>query len=618
MVRLQKFLAEAGVASRRASEQIILAGRVAINGQKVSELGAKVDPAQDRVAVDGKEVRAKRKLYVALNKPRGLVCSRRDEFERPTIYELLPKEWRHLHSVGRLDYHSEGLIFLANDGEFSLRLTHPRYGVRKKYLATIAGRVDKETLGRLTQGLWDEGERVRAEKARLVSAGQAQSVVELELAEGKNREVRRLFETLGRVVKRLQRIQIGKVKLGELRPGKWRTLTETEIKSLLGEVMKTNCWLILGAILSTSLLAQQATNPPPAAPTAEAPAATLAPAPARTNVPETKAEKKKAPKKKAPKKKAAAAELKTVPLVPGPAVVVASNVNVRGQARLKSEVVTHVTKGQQVTVVEEIVNKMSGPDEPSAWAKILLPPETKAWVNTMFIQPTNKTVVPKKLNIRSGPGENYSVLGILQRGDAVKELATKGDWMQIEAPANAYAFVAAQFLKQEAPAAIAATTTAPPPTPPAMPAEPPPAPATVAEGTPIAPAPTEVPTPPIPAVTPTAPAPTEAPAMTTAPVTPPAAPAAEEPPPKRIVQREGVVRGTFSIQAPSKFALVSPETGQTIDYLYSPSRQLDLNRYKGLRIIVTGEEGLDERWGNTPVITIQRIQVLEEAPKAGS
>jgi 23S rRNA pseudouridine2605 synthase len=233
MVRLQKFLADAGVASRRAGEQIILAGRVAVNGQAVAELGTRIDPLHDKVAVDGKPVRAKRKLYVALNKPPGLVCSRQDEFERPTIYGLLPKEWGHLHSVGRLDYHSEGLIFLTNDGEFSLHLTHPRYGVRKKYVATVEGQVAAEMLGQFTQGVWYQGEQLKAEKARLVSASHAQSVVELELAQGKYREVRRLFESQRLTVKRLQRVQIGKIKLGELRLGKWRTLTEPEIKSLM-------------------------------------------------------------------------------------------------------------------------------------------------------------------------------------------------------------------------------------------------------------------------------------------------------------------------------------------------------------------------------------------------
>ena len=233
MVRLQKFLADAGVASRRAGEQIILSGRVSVNGQPVRLLGTKIDPDHDRVAVDGKPVRAKRKIYVALHKPQGLVCSRKDEHERPTIYGLLPKEWGHLHSVGRLDYLSEGLIFLTNDGEFSLHLTHPRYGVRKKYVATVEGQVAAGILGQFTQGVWYQGEQLKAEKARLVSASHAQSVVELELAQGKYREVRRLFESQHLTVKRLQRVQIGKIKLGELRLGKWRTLTEPEIKSLM-------------------------------------------------------------------------------------------------------------------------------------------------------------------------------------------------------------------------------------------------------------------------------------------------------------------------------------------------------------------------------------------------
>jgi 23S rRNA pseudouridine2605 synthase len=234
MVRLQKFLADAGVASRRAGEQLILEGRVTVNSQTVQQLGTKIDPEHDRVSVDGKALRAKRKLYVAINKPRGLVCSRKDELGRPTIYQLLPREWDHLHSVGRLDYNTEGLLFLTNDGEFSLRLTHPRYAVRKKYVATVEGRIESQMLSRFTRGVYHQGERLKADKARPVSVGQKQSVVELELTEGKYREVRRLFETENVTVKRLQRIQIGKIRLGELPPGKWRTLTEPEIKSLLG------------------------------------------------------------------------------------------------------------------------------------------------------------------------------------------------------------------------------------------------------------------------------------------------------------------------------------------------------------------------------------------------
>src|SRR5829696_3344689 len=132
MVRLQKFLAEAGVASRRASERVIYEGRVSVNGQTVTELGTKIDPARDKVSVDGRALKPKRKLYIALNKPPGYICTRRDPESRKIITELIPAEWSNLVPVGRLDCASEGLIFLTNDGDFCLKLTHPRYGVRKK------------------------------------------------------------------------------------------------------------------------------------------------------------------------------------------------------------------------------------------------------------------------------------------------------------------------------------------------------------------------------------------------------------------------------------------------------------------------------------------------------
>jgi pseudouridine synthase len=232
-VRLQKYLAEAGVASRRASEQIILAGRVEVNGTPVTLLGAKVDPARDQVMVDGQLARPQRKHYVALHKPRGFLCTRKDELNRRTVFDLLPREWSSLSPVGRLDADSEGLMFVTNDGEFSLRMTHPRHGVRKTYVATVQGRVEPPMLDRFRKGIVHQGERLRVEGARLVSANNSRSVVELELSEGRNREVRRLFESQGREVERLVRVQIGRIRLGELPAGRWRTLTEAEIKSLL-------------------------------------------------------------------------------------------------------------------------------------------------------------------------------------------------------------------------------------------------------------------------------------------------------------------------------------------------------------------------------------------------
>jgi 23S rRNA pseudouridine2605 synthase len=233
MVRLQKYLAESGVASRRAGEQFILDGRVSVNGGIVRELGVKVDPARDHVKVDGNPVTPRRKLYIALNKPRGYVCTRSTEDCRDVIGNLLPKEWNDLFSVGRLDCQSEGLIFLTNDGNFCLKLTHPRYGIGKTYLARVEGRVEPGMLAKLTRGVACGGDLLKAKSARLHSANNTGSVVEIQLDEGKNREVRRLFESQGFSVTRLQRIQIGPIKLGELPVGKWRALTEPEIRSLL-------------------------------------------------------------------------------------------------------------------------------------------------------------------------------------------------------------------------------------------------------------------------------------------------------------------------------------------------------------------------------------------------
>jgi uncharacterized protein YgiM (DUF1202 family) len=344
--------------------------------------------------------------------------------------------------------------------------------------------------------------------------------------------------------------------------------------------MKITFLMVSVALVSTSLLADDATTMLPAGTT-----------PA-TNIPA------RAPARKSAGRQAAA-ELRTVPLVPGPAVVAvgAGSVNVRGQARLKSEVITRVTNGEPVTVIEEIRLNHSGPEEPSAWAKIMLPDQAHVWVHASYIDVANKTVIPKRLNIRGGPGENFSILGTLEQGEPVKEIVTKGNWIEIEPPTNAYAFMAAQYLKQEIPAEAVA----------AAPAEPAPTPAAVAEAPTVAPAPAEAP------AVPEAMTGTNEMAMTETnqEAAEPAEAPVVEPLPPRIVQREGMVRNTVSIQAPTDYELINLQTRRPMDYLYTTSTNLDLSRYKGLRIIVTGEEGLDERWKNTPVITIHRIQVIE-------
>ncbi len=235
-VRLQKVLADAGVASRRASEQVILEGRVTVNGKPARELGTKVDPAHDQVAVDGKPVRPVKKLYIALHKPAGFTCTRKDPHAARVVAGLLPAEWTSLYPVGRLDRETEGLLFLTNDGEFCLHVTHPRFGIRKRYLATVLGRLPPGMLERFRQGVLSEGERLRIEDGRIVSTGKGVALVELVLAEGRYREIRRLFASEGLEIERLVRTQIGPIKLGELKSGRWRALTPAELKTLLAPV----------------------------------------------------------------------------------------------------------------------------------------------------------------------------------------------------------------------------------------------------------------------------------------------------------------------------------------------------------------------------------------------
>jgi uncharacterized protein YgiM (DUF1202 family) len=346
--------------------------------------------------------------------------------------------------------------------------------------------------------------------------------------------------------------------------------------------MKKNFFLIVGVMvsISTGVRADQSTtNATPAGTNA---AAHRAAATHRTST---------RPRRPAP-------EPRTVPLVPGPAVVAvgAGPVNVRGKAGLGGEVIGHVTNGEPVTVIEE-VTKNSKADEPSAWAKIALPGNAHAWVKASFIDPVSKTVTAKtKLNLRAGPGENYSVLGTLEPGATVKEVDTKNGWIQIETPANTYAYVAAQYLKQEPATAMAGTT------------EPTTEPVTtnaVPETAMVTPATNELAMAGMTGMTNT-----DMSGMTNETMLEPT-PVVEEPPPQRIIQHEGIVHYSASIQAPTRFQLVSPDTRKPINYLYTTSTNLDLNRYKGLHVIVTGEEGLDERWRNTPVITIHRIQVLD-------
>ena len=380
--------------------------------------------------------------------------------------------------------------------------------------------------------------------------------------------------------------------------------------------MKTNYWLILGTMIATSAVAQVNTNklpeiPPPAlsAPATLTPA--VAPVETKTNAPVKKAvvkAKKKVVKKAKPAVTPVAKKIAEAPvtLVAGPATVAADNVNLRGQAGLQGEVVGHVKKGDSVTVLSEINLDKPKAGEPAQWAKVALPAGTKVWINSTFIDATNKVVSVKKLNLRGGPGENYSVLGVLEKGTAFTEVTSKGSWTQIETPTSAFAFVAASYLKQEAPGV---------PVPPVVAAVEPvaPTPTTVAEASPVAP----MPAPNVPVAAPPTPepVPTPAPVLPTL-MVPPSAPAPEvdtNPPPPRIVTHEGTVRSSVSIVAPTAYELFDPANGKAINYLFSTTTNLNLTRYNGLRITVTGEEGMDARWRDTPVLTIQKIYVLSSA-----
>jgi len=235
--RLQKILSAAGIASRRLSEELILQGRVSVNGETVRELGTKADPATDEIKVDGRRVKtAQRKRYVLLNKPRGYITSRSDPQGRPTVMDLLKAVKEYVYPVGRLDYDTEGLLLLTNDGELATRLTHPRHEVDKVYEARVRGVPDAHTLERLARGVTIEGRRTSPAKLRaseaIVKESGEQTIVEITIHEGRQRQVRQMFDSVGHPVVRLKRVRIGPVNDPDIPPGHWRDLTPQEIAKL--------------------------------------------------------------------------------------------------------------------------------------------------------------------------------------------------------------------------------------------------------------------------------------------------------------------------------------------------------------------------------------------------
>jgi len=234
--RLQKLMAKAGYGSRRKCETIIGAGRVRVNG-RIARLGQKADPDNDDIEVDGEKIAFEKTLYLKLNKPVGVISSTEDELNqgRPTIRDLVDIPG-HLYPVGRLDKQSEGLILLTNDGKLAHRLTHPRYGHEKVYQVELEGNIGDEALDRWRRGLRLDGRRTAPAKIQVIDRSGDGSRLTITLREGRKRQIRRIAAMLGYPVTRLQRLSIGPVALGDIAPGQWRFLTESEIHALRSSV----------------------------------------------------------------------------------------------------------------------------------------------------------------------------------------------------------------------------------------------------------------------------------------------------------------------------------------------------------------------------------------------
>jgi pseudouridine synthase len=231
-VRLQKLLARAGVASRRACEEIIAAGRVSVDGRIVTEPGAKADPDAQDVRLDGSRLRPERPEYWLFNKPEGVVCTNLDPSGRPRPIDFMRQSRARLFPVGRLDADSRGALLMTNDGEFANRLAHPRFEVPKTYLATVVGKVTGEDIRRLVRGVYlSEGQTSHA-RVRLVKSGRSRSLVEVTIREGRNRQIRRMLARLGHGVRELVRTRIGRVTLRGLSSGESRRLEPEEVADL--------------------------------------------------------------------------------------------------------------------------------------------------------------------------------------------------------------------------------------------------------------------------------------------------------------------------------------------------------------------------------------------------
>ena len=232
-VRLQKYLSECGVASRRKAEDLIMAGKVKVNGKPAS-IGDKIDPNRDTVVVAGKKIKkTKKNTYIMLHKPRGFITTLSDEMGRKCVAQLVEDVGTRVYPVGRLDRDSEGLLLLTDDGEFANALTHPTRHVPKTYRVTVRPTITEEQITALTTGIEIDGRMTMPSEVRVLEKKEGRVVLEIIIYEGRNRQIRKMCDSLGLEVARLKRTQIGSVKLGMLKQGDWRNLTEEEVHKLV-------------------------------------------------------------------------------------------------------------------------------------------------------------------------------------------------------------------------------------------------------------------------------------------------------------------------------------------------------------------------------------------------
>lgn len=237
-IRLQKYMAQCGVASRRKCEEMIKSGQVTINGEVVRDMGVKIDPSHDRVFVNGKRISLEENyVYIMLNKPRGYITTVKDQYNRPIVMDLVKDISERIYPIGRLDYESEGLLLLTNDGNIAFHLTHPRHQIDKEYVVRVEGCPSSEDIDKLRNGIDIGGFITSPAQVDLIRKNKQTSLIRITIKEGKNRQVRRMFDAIGHPVIYLKRIRIGNIKLGNLELGKWRHLTNRELEALKDLIM---------------------------------------------------------------------------------------------------------------------------------------------------------------------------------------------------------------------------------------------------------------------------------------------------------------------------------------------------------------------------------------------